>query len=98
VGAWHVVSGYVDEECTLRQKALEELFEETGVTQISSIHAGEPYVHCDVKRWTVYPVTIQIPSETHVRLNEEHTEFAWIDPARMDDYLLPHVCAAFVAL
>src|SRR3954469_21249813 len=43
--AWHVVAGYLDNECTLRQKATEELLEETGVTQICSMEAGGPYVH-----------------------------------------------------
>ena len=93
---WHVVAGYLDQACTLRQKALEEVVEETGVTQICSMEAIAPYVHVDVKAWTVYPVAVRIFPGSEIRLNEEHTEFAWIKPNRVSEYLLPQVCDAFM--
>ena len=95
---WHVVSGYLDDECTVRQKVVEELSEETGVTQICSMQATDPYMHVDVKTWTVYPVAVRIAAGTDIRLNEEHTEFAWIHPVEIGNYLLPQVCAAFTKL
>ena len=95
---WHVVSGYLDEECTVRQKVAEELAEETGVTQICSMQAIDPYVYVDVKTWTVYPVAVQVAEATEIRLDKEHTGFAWINPSEIGNYLLPQVCAAFVKL
>src|SRR4051794_7149562 len=51
--AWHVVSGYLDEECTLQEKVFEEVFEEIGVSWITSMKDTDPYVHLDAKTWTV---------------------------------------------
>jgi hypothetical protein len=60
------------------------------------MEAGGPYVHSDQKIWTVYPIIIRVSSRSEIRLNEEHTEFSWIEPGQAREYLLPQVSAAFL--
>lgn len=88
---WHVVSGFLDEVLPLCDKAVDEIFEETGPQQILSMYALAPYCSRDSRLWTVYPVAVEIAPGGEVRLNEEHSAFAWIPFEAACRYLLPHV-------
>jgi len=93
---WHVVSGYLDTARSLREHVYQELREEIALClgAFDSLLALEPYRHFDAKLWTVYPVLARLHCEWRIRLNEEHVEFRWIDPAHIRAYLAPHVCRA----
>src|SRR4051812_13904152 len=56
VGAWHIVTGFLDEECSLRKKVEVELLEETGIERAVRMRALRPYRHEQERRWDVYPV------------------------------------------
>jgi len=92
---WHVVSGFLDEECSLRTKVEVELFEETGIQEVVRMQALPPYRHKHERIWDVYPVIAEVNPGGAIRLNEEHSQFAWVMISEMNRYLLPHVCAAF---
>jgi 8-oxo-dGTP pyrophosphatase MutT (NUDIX family) len=92
--AWHVVSGFLDEECSLRKKVEAELLEETGIRDVVDMQALQPYRHADATIWNVYPVRVQVASQGPILLNEEHSEYAWFTIEDMDRLLLPHACAA----
>jgi 8-oxo-dGTP pyrophosphatase MutT (NUDIX family) len=93
--AWHVVSGFLDEECSLRTKVEAELFEETGIQEVVRMHALTPYRHEHERVWIVYPVMVEVNACGAIRLNEEHSKYAWVPVPEMNHYLLPHVYAAF---
>jgi ADP-ribose pyrophosphatase YjhB (NUDIX family) len=92
---WHVVSGLLDELRPLSEMATSEMFEEIGPQEILSMRALSPYCSRDSRRWTVYPVAAEISAPSSIRLNEEHSEFAWIPFEKADSYLLPQVCSVW---
>jgi ADP-ribose pyrophosphatase YjhB (NUDIX family) len=92
---WHVVSGFLDEARPLCDKAMAEIFEEIGGQEILSMYALAPYCSRDSRKWTVYPVAAEVSAESTIRLNEEHSEFAWVPFDATCRYLLPHVCAVW---
>jgi ADP-ribose pyrophosphatase YjhB (NUDIX family) len=92
---WHVVSGFLDEARPLCDKVMTEIFEEIGRQAILSMYALGPYCSRDSRKWTVYPVAAEIAAGSTIRLNEEHSEFAWVPLDAACRYLLPHVCAVW---
>jgi len=92
---WHVVSGFLDEERPLRELAIAELFEEIGPQEIELMEALPPWCSRDARFWTVYPVAARIAGSSEIRLNEEHSEFAWIPFEDAGLYLLPHIYAVW---
>ncbi|HWP58896.1 MAG TPA: NUDIX domain-containing protein [Candidatus Acidoferrales bacterium] len=85
-GKWHTVAGYIDEPKPLRQKALQELNEELGVSEsdIARLAFGEPFEFYDptiLKTWRVHPVLAELARNVDIKLNWEHTEFLWVQPA-----------------
>jgi len=92
---WHVVSGYLDERVSLREKALAEILEETGFCRnnIRAMSALSPYAHPGEKNWCVYPVIAMVERPEAVHLNEEHSAYLWIDRTQAPKYLLPQVAA-----
>ena len=88
---WHVVSGFLDRLLPLCDMALAEIFEETGQQKVLSLHALAPYCSRDTKLWTIYPLAAELAAGGEIRLNEEHSDFAWIPFDAAAGYLLPHV-------
>jgi len=90
-GLWDVVIGYLDDFTPLPEKALEELYEETGIAKenVSEIMVAEPYESSDAelqKTWFVHPVLVELEEEPEITLDWEHTEFCWIDPEEVANY------------
>ena len=82
---------HLDDFTPLREKALEELYEETGISKesVSEVMVAEPYESSDAelqKTWFVHPVLVELGREPEVRLDWEHTEYRWIDPAEITNY------------
>jgi len=89
-GKWNVVAGYLDELRPVREKVLEELREEIGVSErdITSIRFGEPFEILDKsinKTWFVHPVLIELKEKT-CKPDWEHTEYRWIRPEELKDF------------
>ena len=90
-GKWNSVAGYMDEFKPLRQKALEELNEELGISkeQISNLKLGKPFEFFDEKikkKWIVHPVLSELKQKPEIKLDFEHTDFKWISPEEIKNY------------
>lgn len=90
-GLWNTVVGYLDEFKPLEEKAREELQEELSITadMIEKIKLGEPYEFSDKninKIWIIFPVLVELNKEPVIKLDWEHTEYKWIDPADLKKF------------
>ncbi len=90
-GLWNSVSGYLDEFRPLKEKALEELREELGITSdlIKQTKLGQPYELTDnkvQKIWIIFPVLVELKKEPTIKLDWEHTDFKWINPADLKNF------------
>ena len=96
-GKWNTVTGYLDEPKPLHKKIMEEIKEETGISEdnISSHRFGEPYRFTDQtvnKTWIVYPVTVELRNIPEIKLDWEHTEYRWIKPEELKKFdIVPKV-------
>ena len=73
-GMWDVVIGYLDDFTPLREKALEEVYEETGIAKetISEIIVAEPYESSDgelQKTWLLHPVVSELEEEPEITVD-----------------------------
>ncbi len=90
-GKWNSLGGYLDEVKPLRQKVLEELQEELGITEsmIQSIDFGEPFefIDSDIKKtWIIHPALAHLKEKPHIKLDWEHTEYRWIKPEELINF------------
>lgn len=90
-GMWNTVVGYLDEFKPLEEKVREELQEELGITpdMDKRIKLGEPYKFKDKninKTWIIFPVLAELYKEPIIKLDWEHTEYQWIDPADLKKF------------
>ena len=90
-GKWNTVAGYLDELKPIRDKILEEMQEELGISEdnILSIHIGEIYKFTDVginKTWITHPVLVELKNIPKIKINWEHTEYKWIKPEELTNF------------
>jgi 8-oxo-dGTP pyrophosphatase MutT (NUDIX family) len=90
-GLWNSVAGYLDEFRPLEEKVLEELREELNITPdlIKQTKLGQPYELIDnkvQKIWVIFPVLVELNKEPAIKLDWEHTDFKWIDPADLKNF------------
>ena len=90
-GLWNSVAGYLDEFRPLEEKAHEELREELGITSdlIKQTKLGQPYELTGNKAkkiWVIFPVLVELNKEPVIKLDWEHTDFRWIDPADIKSF------------
>ena len=90
-GKWNTIAGYLDEIKPVREKIVEEIKEEIGISEdnISSIYIGEPYEFTDIevnKTWIVCPVSVELRNEPNIKLDWEHTEYKWIKPEKLKKF------------
>src|ERR671923_794468 len=87
-GLWSVVTGYVERGVDPMQQAWTEVGEELGLApprlwlrrwlppvSLSSPTSGQQF--------RVYPFLFECDSESETVLNWEHTQLAWVEPARL---------------
>lgn len=90
-GLWNGISGFIDEPKAVEDFARQELSEELGlpVTDIKNIIVCRPYEvdDRDIDRtWFVYPVLAELKQKSEIKLDWEHTDYAWIKPEQLKDY------------
>ena len=88
---WNVVAGYLDEIKPLRQKALEELNEETKITKekVKKISIAEPFESRDEEiktTFVVHPVLIELKEKPEIKMDFEHTESRWVNKDDLSKY------------
>lgn len=87
-GMWNSIGGFLDELKPLREKVLEELREELGISesQVGSMHFSEPMEYHDAsvgRTWIIHPVRCELKAEPKIQLDWEHTEYQWVTPAQI---------------
>ncbi len=90
-GKWNTVAGYIDEPKPLREKALQELSEELGISaeDIESITFGQPFEFHDLaikKTWRVHPVLAALKRWVEIKLDWEHDDSRWILPDEIKNF------------
>lgn len=90
-GKWAGISGSIDTGRTADDQALVEIEEETGLSQhdIRLVKKGEPLVFEDRDievRKVVYPYLFHVRERDMIRLDWEHTQMQWIEPADIGTY------------
>jgi ADP-ribose pyrophosphatase YjhB (NUDIX family) len=92
---WHIIAGFLDEEKTLAEKALEEMGEELGITpeSVKEIVALDPYRDpLGGKEWIIYPVIIDLVEMPEITLDWENVDYAWIELGDIEKYdVIPNV-------
>ena len=81
-GYWNGISGFLDDQKSLREKVFEELREELGIkkSEIISIHPGEVFDQDEPKykkTWIVHPVLVHVKTD-HVSLDWEAQKYQWV--------------------
>jgi 8-oxo-dGTP diphosphatase len=90
-GKWGGVSGSIDNGRTADEQALVEIEEETGLSRddIMLVKKGEPLVFDDKSIQVtkiVYPYLFHVRDRNKIRLDWEHRQLQWIDPADIGTY------------
>ena len=86
-GRWHCLTGYLNAGVPALAQALTEIAEETGfeADSVTLVAAPQPL---RIERpsqgwvWVIHPFLFDVPSPT-LRLDWEHDEYRWIDPAKL---------------
>lgn len=89
-GRWAGVSGYLEEGATPYQQALREIAEEVGLgaQDLELVKEGQPLEAVDEglgRRWIIHPFRFRIAHPGGLRLDWEHTELRWVDPAQIGE-------------
>lgn len=88
-GRWAGVSGYI--ETAPDEQAFTEIKEEAGLDRddVELVKKGKPLAVEDEKlgvRWLVHPYLFHVKERAKIKLDWEHKESKWIDPAELDRY------------
>jgi 8-oxo-dGTP pyrophosphatase MutT (NUDIX family) len=88
-GRWAGVSGYL--ETDPEEQAYTELSEEVGLSRqdLTLLAQGEPLEVVDTelgRTWVVHPLLFRVNAPDKIRLDWEHTESRWIDPAEIASF------------
>ena len=89
-GAWACVSGYLERLESPFERAVTEIFEETGISRrkLTVKREAEPFDIDDTKigmQWRIHPFLFETKT-CDVTLDWEHTAFRWIAPEGLDAY------------
>lgn len=103
-GRWAGISGYLEAADEPVARALQEIQEETGLAsrQLRLVCTGKvveaPDLVRDDLRWLVHPFLFDIRL-AQIRLDWEHDEYRWIQPAEIDGYdTVPSLKEAFLSV
>jgi PncC family amidohydrolase len=101
-GLWAGVSGYMDRPAD--EQAWIEISEETGLTkkEASLSVKGQPVEVLDIAlktRWIVHPYLFKVTRLDAIKIDWEHTEYKWIDPAVIGNFdIVPGLEEALVSV
>ena len=88
-GRWAGVSGSVEAGSTPIEQAIQEIEEETGLSNADAIPilAGQSLDFVDDalnRRWVVHPFRFRVSDEAKIRLDWEHSEAVWTEPSQIE--------------
>jgi 8-oxo-dGTP pyrophosphatase MutT (NUDIX family) len=86
---WAAVSGYI--ECDTDSQSLTEIEEETGFSpaDVKLLKTGRPLEVNDAQNgvlWIIHPYLYKVVTDKPVRIDWEHNEFRWIEPAELGNF------------
>lgn len=93
-GYWHVISGFLDDHKSLKEKTIEELKEELNISEkdIKSIKVGEIFdqeARKYEKTWIVHPLLVEVKTND-IRIDWEAVKYRWVSISEFKKYkLLP---------
>ncbi len=83
-GRWSAVSGYVEGDEDLRDRALQEIHEETRISQAKFVAQGSPVTtRAGSTAFVVHPFLFDVGTRT-VTLDWENVESRWLTPEELD--------------
>ena len=90
-GKWNTITGYLDEIRSIKGKVLEEIREETGISQdlIINIKIKKHYNFNDKeigKIWIITPVLAELKEKPGIDLDWEHSEYRWIKKEELSKF------------
>lgn len=91
---WNGISGFLDDERSVEQKAKDEIREELGIAEkdIITIHEGKVFEQEESsydKTWLVHPVLVDVDTD-NITLDWEAEKYKWIEVVEAKKYnLLP---------
>jgi len=82
-GYWNGISGFLDDNKSLKEKVLEEIKEEVGLNKknVISIHLGQIFDQEEPKYkkiWITHPVLVRVNTDK-IKLDWEAQDYKWID-------------------
>lgn len=83
-GEWEFVSGNVKKGESLKEAAIREAFEETGIV-IKDIKQGSSFRFVDENKWDVFTFSAEVIDDKVV-LGHEHSEYIWVHPEEIEVY------------
>ncbi len=83
-GLWNGISGFLDDQKSLKDKVLEEINEELGLTKkdVISLYFGPVFDQDEPKykkTWVVHPVLVEIKTDK-IKLDWENQKHQWLSP------------------
>lgn len=89
-GYWNGLSGFLDDERTVEEKVLYELYDEAGLTKDNIIKMTEGHIFeqpepAYKKVWVVHPVRVDVNTEV-IKSDWEAQDHQWIDPSDVQLY------------
>ena len=90
-GKWAGVSGYIEHPNASLEQSLQEIKEETGLSQadVELIKKGQILEVVDEelgRKWIVHPYFFRVKDPTKIRIDWEHKEAKWILPEDITKY------------
>lgn len=89
-GYWSTINGFIDEDKPVSQIAAQELKEELGLKlNAKDVKIGASYTlqNPQGKRdYITFPCLYVLSTKPKIVLNEEHTDFAWINRKDLENY------------
>jgi NADH pyrophosphatase NudC (nudix superfamily) len=89
-GYWSTINGFIDEVKPVKKIAQQEVKEELGLAVVTpDIKVGKSYTLRNPKEkrsYIVFPCLIMFKEKPNIKLDREHTDFAWIKRRELESY------------
>lgn len=90
-GLWNGVSGFIDELKPLEEIVVKEIEEELSVSSqlITRIAVGDVIERKSSKHdriWMIFPILVELKEKPDIKLDWEHSDYAWIKPEELERY------------